>query len=194
MIIAPIIIAYLLMLLFFIVERKLRQGQEAKSWETTSADRRSTRYVGVAFGISLVLILFAPLLNTLHVGQIIWYSSLVSWIGVVIAALGFFLRVWATHVLGAFYTRTLRTVEKHHVVQTGPYRVVRHPGYLGMVILWIGESLAVQNWIVLVILVIVEVSAYVYRIQAEEILLSQSFGKAYTSYQTKTWKIVPLFY
>lgn len=191
---APIIIAYLFIILFFFIERKLRQGQEAKSWETTAEDRRSTRYVGIAFGIAFMAILVAPFLNHLHVCEISWHSLFMSWIGIVMMTLGLTLRVWAAQVLGAFYTRTLRTVKEHHVVQNGPYRLVRHPGYLGMIVVWSGAGLAVQNWVVFMVIFVVMISCYSYRIRAEELMLSQTFGKEYTSYKTKTWKLSPFLY
>ena len=64
------IISYLLITSFFILEGRLRQGKAAKSREATETDRSSTQWVGGAFGLSLVTILVAPILNALHLGQI----------------------------------------------------------------------------------------------------------------------------
>jgi Isoprenylcysteine carboxyl methyltransferase (ICMT) family len=53
----------------------------------------------------------------------------VAWGGVALMGGGLVLRVWAARVLGAFYTRTLRTSAGQRVVAEGPYRLVRHPDH-----------------------------------------------------------------
>src|SRR5258708_1479204 len=62
--------------------------------------------------------------------------------------IGLTLRVWAAQVLGRFYTRTLRTTDKQRIVQSGPYHLIRHPGYLGTILIWIGAGLAVLKRLV----------------------------------------------
>jgi protein-S-isoprenylcysteine O-methyltransferase Ste14 len=188
------IISYLLIASFFVLEARLRQGQEAKSREATETDRRSTQWVGGEFGLSLVPIVVAPILNALHVGQISWHSRLLGWGGVTIMTIGLALRVWAAGVLGRFYTRTLRTVEQQRIVRCGPYRMVRHPGYLGVMLMWVGAGLAVLNWITLAVIVVATVSAYIHSVQAEEAMLAQAFEEEFIAYRAKTWKLIPFIY
>ena len=88
-------------------------------------------------GLSL---LGAPVLNSFGVGRI--DAGSVGWIGLVIAILGIALRFWANRTLGQFYTRTLRVTEDQPIIDQGPYRVIRHPGYLGVLLMWVGASLA----------------------------------------------------
>jgi protein-S-isoprenylcysteine O-methyltransferase Ste14 len=97
-------------------------------------------------------------------------------------------------VLGAFYTRTLRVSSKQHIVQQGPYRLIRHPGYLASIFLWIGGGVAVLNWITLIVIVAVMPAAYTYRIRSEEAMLSQTFGEEFTAYKAHTWKLIPFVY
>lgn len=66
-------------------------------------------------------------------------------IGLIMQASGLALRVWSMRTLGAFYTRTLRTAQNQHVVDTGPYRMIRHPGYTGALLVWIGLALASRS-------------------------------------------------
>ena len=188
------IMSYLLIASFLILEGRLRQGLEAKSREATKTDRRSTQRLGGAFGLSLASVLAAPVLNALHVGQISWHSRLLGWGGVAIMAIGLALRVWAARVLGRFYTRTLRTMEQQRIVQTGPYRMIRHPGYLGVMLMWTGAGLATLDWITLAVIVVTTASAYIYRVQAEEAMLAQAFGQEFIAYNAKTWKLIPFFY
>ena len=81
------------------------------------------------------------------------------------------LRLRAPRVLGQYYTRTLRVAEQQTVVDVGPYHTIRHPGYAGLVSLWVGAGLASGNGIVAVVIAVAMFSAYAYRIRAEEAAL-----------------------
>jgi protein-S-isoprenylcysteine O-methyltransferase Ste14 len=104
------------------------------------------------------------------------------------------MRAWANKTLGVFYTRTLRVSAEQHIVETGPYRVVRHPGYTGSMLFWLGAGLATMNWLITGIIAIVTASGYVYRIQSEEAMLEQTFGEDYQAYQRRTWRLFPPIY
>jgi len=65
---------------------------------------------------------------------------------VMLAAIG--LRMWAAMTLGRFYTRTLRTAPDQIVVRDGPYRFVRHPGYLGTLLMWTAFGLSTRDWLI----------------------------------------------
>jgi protein-S-isoprenylcysteine O-methyltransferase len=107
---------------------------------------------------------------------------------------GIALRAWSNRVLGEFYTRTLRTVEEQRLVREGPYRVLRHPGYLGCLLMWAGAGLATANWLAVVLIVSVTVAAYGFRIGAEERMLLGAFGGEYEQYRRGTWKLVPFLF
>src|SRR5438309_10329268 len=95
---------------------------------------------------------------------------------------GLGLRIWATRVLGAYYTRTLLTQKGQHIITDGPYRMVRHPGYLGVLMLWLGAGIAAANWLVAAIIGVLMLRAYSSRMQAEEAMLAQTFPEEYEDY------------
>ncbi len=184
------LIGYFLLLIFFYMERRLRRGEYAKTLETTEFDRRTTRFLGIAFFISFIALLAAWLLNALKIGRMPYW---VGWVGVLLALCGLFVRAWAMRSLGTSYTRTLRVAQGQHIVQEGPYRFIRHPGYLGMILVWIGASAATGNWIVLLVVFVVIISAYHNRIyHEEEMLLSKLPG--YDEYRAHTWRLIPPIY
>jgi protein-S-isoprenylcysteine O-methyltransferase Ste14 len=185
-------LAYMLLGVFFALERRLRQGQSAQSLETGAFDRKSTRIIGGAFLISMLVLLLAPVLNMRRRGSI--NSAAAAWFGLGLMASGMALRAWANTTLGAFYTRTLRVETDQQLIEQGPYRLLRHPGYSGSLLLWIGAGLATANGLVTTVIAIVTGGAYVYRVQSEEAMLAQSFGAAYQSYRRRTWKLFPLIY
>ena len=184
-----IVLAYMLITGFFAIEIFLRQGTSARSLEATDSDKGSTRLIGVSFGVAVVL---PPLLDLLQVGLIAW--PIISWLGLISMLLGLGLRVWSMRVLGAYYSRTLRVADEQVIVTQGPYRVVRHPGYLGTMLVWVGSGLALANWIATVVIALLMLGVYSYRIRSEEAMLLATFGDRYQQYSRQTWKLLPFLY
>ena len=117
-----------------------------------------------------------------------------GWIGIAIAIFGIALRFWANKTLGEFYTRTLRLREKQSIVQHGPYAMLRHPGYAGVILMWFGAAWATSNWIAVIIAGATMFTVYHYRIQAEEAMLLTAGSKEYGEYRARTWKLIPFIY
>jgi len=183
------VIAFGLAASFFVVEPLLRKGRAAKSLQTTASDRGSSRLIVVMFWVVIIL---PPLLNFFGVGQL--HLPRVGWLGILIMLLGLGLRIWSMRVLGEYYTRTLRVTETQAIVKQGPYRLIRHPGYLGVILLWIGFGLALGNWMATLIMAVLLFSVYGYRIRSEEVMLIDRFGKDYLEYSQQTWRLVPFVY
>jgi protein-S-isoprenylcysteine O-methyltransferase len=93
--------------------------------------------------------------------------------------------------LGASYTRTLRAQEQQGVVTTGPYSLVRHPGYAGSLLTWSGFALISRRWPVVGLFAGLLGFAYTRRILAEETLLRRELP-GYADYQDRTTRLVPL--
>ena len=130
------ILAYVLIVVFLGIERCMRKTDDAKSLSRGSFDRGSTFLIAAAFAVA---ILVAPLLDYLQLG-VVGYATAVGSAGISMMIFGLLIRVWAARTLGEFYTRTLTVDEKQYVVERGPYRFVRHPGYVGIILLWTGFS------------------------------------------------------
>jgi protein-S-isoprenylcysteine O-methyltransferase Ste14 len=77
------------------------------------------------------------------------------------------------------------------VVQKGPYRLIRHPSYAGIILFFIGYGLVSRNWVSLGVAVLLPAASLIYRIQVEERALADGIGAEYASYQRKTKKLVP---
>jgi protein-S-isoprenylcysteine O-methyltransferase Ste14 len=82
--------------------------------------------------------------------------------------------------------RTLRVTESHNVVQEGAYKKVRHPGYLGVILVLVGAGLATVNWLAAVIVMLTTIAAYRYRITWKKNMLVASFGNKYREYMKHT--------
>ena len=186
------LVAYGLVGCFLVLERLARQGREARSLEFGPFDRGSTRLLGVAFLAAMVALLLAPVLNAWQIGAM--GHAVVGWVGVGLMVGGMALRFWAARALGRFYTRTLRLANDQPVIDRGPYKVLRHPGYSGMLVLWAGAGLATLNWVAAAAVSVGTCAAYCYRIRCEEEMLRSALGPPYETYRAHTWRIVPFVY
>jgi protein-S-isoprenylcysteine O-methyltransferase Ste14 len=188
------ILAYVFILLYFVaIEGRMRQGEEAKSLQRGKHDLGSTHLLSLAIPITCLVLLFAPVLNHLQLGRVTSGSRL-GWIGIIMMLGGLTLRAWAHKTLGAFYTRTLRVIENQHIVVQGPYRIIRHPGYLGMILMFVGAGVATLNWMATAIAAVVLLAAYIYRIRSEEAMLITELGHQYKVYKARTSRLIPFVY
>ncbi|NMO90591.1 isoprenylcysteine carboxylmethyltransferase family protein [Actinomycetospora sp. TBRC 11914] len=110
--------------------------------------------------------------------------------GLAVQAGGIGLRVWAMRTLRGHYARTLRVVDGQPVVRSGPYAAVRHPGYLGVLLLWLGAALTARNALAPVLTTAAVGTAYRHRIEAEEALLRRDLA-GYAEYAVTTRRLVP---
>ena len=79
------------------------------------------------------------------------------------------------------------------LVTTGPYRLVRHPIYLGFTLLAMGEALAFTSWPASLIVLCGIVPTFAWRARAEEKVLSRTFGERYAVYRQRTKMMIPYF-
>ena len=115
----------------------------------------------------------------------------VFWLGFAILLSGALLRVWSIVVLGSSFRTTVEVSDNQHVVQRGPYKIVRHPSYSGALLMCCGYGIAEQNWLSLAIAIGLPLIAFLYRISVEETALVSVIGPEYQEYQKHTKKLIP---
>lgn len=111
--------------------------------------------------------------------------------GVLVALAGGALVLAARAVLGPAWSLVPRADPATEPVTTGPYRVVRHPIYLGYVSVTAGQALAFASWPALVVVLLGIVPTFAGRARAEEALLSRTLGERYDAYKRRTRMIIP---
>ncbi len=114
--------------------------------------------------------------------------------GMAVAVFGLVIRIIAILTLKQHFTYIVTRVEDHQIVEAGLYRTIRHPGYLGQLIMFFGIAVAFSNWLSTVAMIIPIVIAYLNRIQVEEKFLLKELGEAYISYQARTNRLIPGIY
>jgi protein-S-isoprenylcysteine O-methyltransferase len=189
----PTLVVWLLLVSFLVLQRVMRRGEEARSLQASAADRGTTKLLGVAFLVGFLAVVAAPVLNALGIAEAS-HGPVIGWIGVAVMVCGLTLRLWSQAVLGRYYTTTLRHGEGQPILASGPYCLLRHPGYAGLLLAWVGAGLATANWAVMSAVPLLMVVAYSYRIAAEEDMLVRAFGSQYQEYMARTWRMVPYVY
>lgn len=104
---------------------------------------------------------------------------------------GIGLRWWSFHTLGQYFTVHVMTSPDQPVISNGPYRLLRHPSYLGILLILTGVGLSYGNWLSVAALVGMTLAGFVYRIRVEEAALAGALGSAYTSYASGRKRLVP---
>jgi protein-S-isoprenylcysteine O-methyltransferase Ste14 len=177
-------------LFFFSLEFILRKGRDAKSILTSPFDRGTTILIGAPYPLGILL---PPILNYLSIGRL-HNDGVFGVVGICLMVLGLVVRLWSMQTLGRFYTRRLTVTEDQQIVQAGPYRFIRHPGYLGTLLIWIGLPTSQANWISIGLMVLFLGFFYGRRIITKESMLVKEFGEEYRKYMKRTWRLVPLLF
>lgn len=112
-------------------------------------------------------------------------------IGVVIAWGGMLLRLWAVLTLGRFFTTKVQVRPEQRVITTGPYRFVRHPSYLGLLILFFGLGLGLGDLASAVVMVVLPAVGIIKRIMVEEAALCAALGDSYIDYSKGRARLIP---
>jgi len=115
-------------------------------------------------------------------------------VGLTVFALGVLLRWYAIVHLGRFFTVNVAIADDHRLIDTGPYRWLRHPSYTGWLTAVAGLGLCLGNAVSLAILVVATLGLILWRIGLEEKALRTAFGDAYAVYARKTARLVPFLY
>jgi protein-S-isoprenylcysteine O-methyltransferase Ste14 len=103
------------------------------------------------------------------------------------------LRIWPVFVLGRRFSGLVAIQPGHELVTDGIYGVIRHPSYLGMIILMLGWALAFRS-VPGVILAALLIPPLLARIRSEEALLRSQFGDQYDAYCRRTSRLIPGIY
>jgi protein-S-isoprenylcysteine O-methyltransferase Ste14 len=104
----------------------------------------------------------------------LWFTS--AWhspnffhiIGFTIFLIGIAYRLWAIKTLGKYYSHIVREIAGHQIIETGPYRRIRHPAYAGMILANVGIIIFFFNSITLILFSLILIPAIILRIIIEE--------------------------
>jgi len=116
------------------------------------------------------------------------------WLGLGAIVAGLAVRWWAVLTLRRFFTVDVAIHADHRLVEGGPYRFVRHPAYVGMLISFAGLALCASSWVSALVILVPIAAALLYRIRVEERALLGAFPSEYREYAARTARLLPGVY
>jgi len=183
-----IIIAVSYLYGFFEVFMNLRQ--RSKSKVATTGDKSSLwlLYSLITVGYALSFSIGAT-----KIGRIYYWNTFFA-IGMALVVIGLMIRIHSILTLNQYFTYSVAKVENHKIIETGLYKFIRHPGYLGQLIIFIGISTSISNWLSILVMMIAITLGYFYRIKVEERSMLEQLGEDYLNYQERTKRLIPRIY
>jgi protein-S-isoprenylcysteine O-methyltransferase Ste14 len=112
-------------------------------------------------------------------------------LGIALVLAGALLRGWAIVSLGRYFRREVTIEPGQRIVRRGPYRVLRHPSYAGLLLMFAGLGLAFGSWVSAAVALLIGFAGILPRIRVEERALAEEFGAGYDDYAHSTARIVP---
>jgi protein-S-isoprenylcysteine O-methyltransferase Ste14 len=163
-------------------ERAAKKAAAAKSSESRAS--RALHLFAVTLGL---LLEFAPLRG---LGRWLPASSLIMIAGLAVEATGLFLALWSRRHLGRNWSGEISIKIDHQLIRSGPYKLLRHPIYTGVLTMYAGVAIVTGEWLAIIGLALV-VLAYGRKIRLEEANLDVAFGADYAAYRRQTWALLP---
>lgn len=174
--------------LFFLSELTLGIKRRARGGATTTRDRGS---MAVLWIVILLSIAGALLGARWRPGRLPLSAPARDATAIAIMAAGLLLRWISIITLGRFFTVNVAAHADHQLVDVGPYRLVRHPSYTGLLIAFLGLGVFFGSWLGTVILLVPITIALLYRIRVEEAALGEALGADYEAYRSRTKRLIP---
>jgi protein-S-isoprenylcysteine O-methyltransferase len=185
-----LILLYMVLLgLFLSVEAALilrRRSREGRAPEDSGFRARALLVFLVTNLVAIVCLRLFPAVS---------FGTLsTSCLGLALLAAGLLLRWWSVIHLGRFFTPDVVIAADHRVIDTGPYRLIRHPSYTGVLLVIAGVSLCFGNLASALVLVVPNLALLMQRMRIEEAALSRGLGEPYRAYMSRTKRLIPGVY
>ena len=185
-----IIIAFSYLYGFFEIFMSISQRIKRKKEIVKSGDKSSIWLLIIFIAIGYFL---AFRFGMTRVGRIYHWNTFFA-IGAILSIVGLIIRIKSILTLKQHFTYIVTEIEDHKLIETGLYKNIRHPGYLGQVIIFIGTATAMSNWLSIVLMIIPVLCGYFYRIKVEEQFMIRQLGPKYQDYQKRTKRLIPWIY
>ena len=183
-----LIIAFSLLYAFF--EIFMSRRQQDKKEISQSGDKGSIWLLVISISIGYWL---SCIVASTKMGRIYHWDAFFA-LGSFLILIGLIIRVNSILTLKKQFTYTVTKMENHELIETGLYKNIRHPGYLGQLIIFLGISVCLSNWLSILLMIIPVLLGYLYRINIEEKFMAEHLGQKYLDYKKRTKKLIPRIY
>jgi len=171
-------------------------------WQIKAANTKTTQRLEPASSRILRIFIFLVAIILLSTTRIplawlylqLWPQSvLLFWLGAAVTVGGLLFAVWARVHLGRNWSRSVTIKQDHELITSGPYAVVRHPIYTGILTGFVGMAIAIGQVRGLIVLALIFLAFWL-KFRMEEQWMRSQFGETYTAYASHTSALVPYLF
>ncbi|MGC2476046.1 MAG: isoprenylcysteine carboxylmethyltransferase family protein [Candidatus Sulfotelmatobacter sp.] len=168
-------------------------------WQIKAADTKTTQRLEPAASRIFRVLIFVIAIALLSIPRIplrwlyvqLWPQGFWPfWLGAAVTVAGLLFAVWAREHLGRNWSRSVTIKEDHELITTGPYAVVRHPIYTGILTGFLGMAIAISQVRGLIVVVLI-FGVFWIKLRMEEEFMRSQFGETYARYARQTAALVP---
>ena len=171
-------------------------------WQIKAANTKTTRRLEPIASRMLRALIFLVAIVLLSTTQIplrwlylqLWPAGLCPfWLGALVMVAGLLFAVWAREHLGSNWSRSVTIKQGHELITTGPYAVVRHPIYTGILAGFLGTAIALSQVRGFIVFVLIILTLWL-KLRMEEQWMRSQFGETYANYAHQTAALVPYLF
>jgi len=173
---------------FFETFMAMRTRRKEKIVESGDKGSLWILYISITLGY-----FFSFSVGATRLGRIYYWDAFFA-IGMVLTLAGLIIRITSINTLKQQFTYSVSKIDRHELIQSGLYKWIRHPAYLGQLMVFVGLAASLSNWLSIVFMIIPILLGYSHRIRIEEKFMAIQFGDSYSEYQKRTKKLIPGVY
>jgi protein-S-isoprenylcysteine O-methyltransferase Ste14 len=177
-------------ILYALFELFLSRRRQADRKIVKSGDKRSIFLLTISITIGYW---FSFIIASTKTGRLPHWNTFFI-IGSALILIGLIIRISSILKLKQQFTYTVATIDKHELIETGLYKLIRHPGYLGQLIIFLGIPICLSNWLSVLLMIIPVLAGYLNRINVEEKFMAEQLGQKYLDYRKRTYRLIPMIY
>ena len=171
-------------------------------WQIKAIHTKTTQRIEPLASRSLRVVIFGVAIALLSIGRIplrwvyrqLWPVGLLPfWLGAAVTIAGLLFAVWAREHLGRNWSRSVTIKQGHELITTGPYAVVRHPIYTGILTGFLGMAIAISQVRGFIVFILIFLAFWI-KLRMEEQWMRSQFGETYATYAHQTAALVPYLF
>jgi protein-S-isoprenylcysteine O-methyltransferase Ste14 len=113
-----------------------------------------------------------------------------EWLGAAVVLIGLAITLWARLALGRNWSGAVTLKQDHELIESGPYRFVRHPIYTGVLLMALGTAVLTARVSSFVFCALLLIGLW-FKLRAEEQLMTEHFPEAYPRYRQRVRALIP---
>ncbi len=169
--------------------RRIRFWAPRAKGEMITEERNDWSFWFIVIG--MVAGFYLPPIEYLLFEAVLPRTFLMQVTGLSLIVLGSILFIWARRTLGHFYSGHVSVIEGQQLVQSGPYRLIRHPAYAGYLLIALGLAVGYSSLAAFAAILIFLLPSVLCRMYVEDRLLAEHFGAQFSQYASRTKHLIP---